>query len=358
MIGSLTLSYDSGATRGQADGQLNEQRRSIWRAASRRMPDAARLCVGLAAEDAPSRLATLFNLCPAAHRHAARRALSLAPPEMDASPEDDAAARREICRDHALEFLHVWPLRLGMEPDRRLLACLANPAPADFPALRAALTEGSGTDGLPHDAPGGDLAALDPSAFGFWLERGDAAPGAPLLARVLGALRALSAGETGRVDLPAPDASDLREAFARPLPARDAGTLADHRQTPLLRGLIEREGVTLFVRIVARALDLLASLGDGAVFSRARRLQAALPHGFGLARAARGLLLHRAVVENGKIRDYAVLSPTAWHLTPGGLLESCLASLGAGAEPRRNGELLLSALDPCVPATVKVCGHA
>lgn len=321
-----------------------------WQARIQNGPDMARTCVGLAPEEARTRLASLFSLCGAAHAAAATQALGL--PEQD-RPD---TCTRDILRDHALDLLHTWPRHLGLTLDRawlaRTLSAGNDPTGNEGKQMAAALT------GL--ETP---LSLLAQADFDLWLESGLTLQTAAPLAAVLAHLRAIVPPAQGETDLPAPDSADLQAiaAGAQP-PARDASILADHRDTPLLHELIAREGVSLFVRVVARALDLLATLSDPArLFVRTRALAAALSAKrdgtvagrLGVARAARGLLVHNAAVHNGRVSAYTVLSPTGWHMVPDGLLSRCLHSLPLTDSPALLPALLISAINPCVPTHVE-----
>ncbi|WP_373507775.1 nickel-dependent hydrogenase large subunit, partial [Thiocapsa sp.] len=78
--------------------------------------------------------------------------------------------------------------------------------------------------------------------------------------------------------------------------------------------------------------------------------------GIGLGRvfAARGLLAHLVRVEDGRVRDYRILAPTEWNFHPRGVVARALESLPPGPEEqlRRQAELLITAIDPCVAFTL------
>ena len=69
----------------------------------------------------------------------------------------------------------------------------------------------------------------------------------------------------------------------------------------------EDGGVSLFARILARVLDMLACL-EGSIMTRPAAWLSGevLPQGWGLTRAARGVLFHKADVQAGKIKAYTV----------------------------------------------------
>ncbi|GBQ91333.1 hydrogenase expression/formation protein [Gluconacetobacter johannae DSM 13595] len=322
MIGHLTLS-------GGAGGRP-------WRMAVQAPVDAGRVCLGLSPADALARVSGLFSLCGAAHGVAAAGAMGL--------PHDEAAEgamRGEILRDHAIALLLDWPARLGLPPARALLSRLV--ARQDDPAT------------LHRDLTGTDAAigALDAAGLRDWLELGRDAT-APVLPRVLAQLRDTPAA-WGRAALPPLAAPDIAAALdSRTEAARDAGILADHLDRPALRALVAHEGVSLFARMLARVLDLLACLGaSGAeLFARSRRLAASCAPGVGIARAARGILAHRAVVRDGRVVAYTVLSPTVWHAAPGGLMERIAATLPVDRRRPVLTGMMLSGVNPCIPVTV------
>ncbi|WP_025812767.1 hypothetical protein [Komagataeibacter kakiaceti] len=86
------------------------------------------------------------------------------------------------------------------------------------------------------------------------------------------------------------------------------------------------------MRLMARVLDLVDCLHPvpRALFARAARLSMNLP-GIGTARAARGVVAHRAVVRQGRVAAYSILSPTFWHVAPGGLLPRIAAACRSSA---------------------------
>ncbi|MEP9354193.1 hypothetical protein ABLE93_11415 [Xanthobacter sp. KR7-65] len=296
-----------------------------WRVAREEGPDPAAALIGLTPE-AAARLAPLvFNLCGAAHAFAARSALGL-PAAADAEAKGREMAR-ETVRDHALALLHTLPVALGMAPDRAALGLLAQ---ADTGAFHAALV-----------GDGSDLAAFTPAELDAWLAEAPTAT-----ACVLALIRRDADPAEGRADLPELSAETLAATLARPAAAigshRETGALGRVAATPLLSALLASEGPSLFVRLLARLADCLAHLTP--------RPAPALPAG--IAPAARGLLGHRADVVEGRVAAYRILSPSAWNLAPGGLLERGFAALSPGARTRWLAPLLVCAINPCVPVTL------
>jgi hypothetical protein len=363
-----------------------------WRVARRMAADPAQVLVGRAPQEAATLAPLIFNLCGAAHARAAAAALGL-DREEDA-PALARAAARERARDHARAVLVEWPQALGEAPDRASLGLLARPDGA--PALARALV-----------GEARDLCAFSLTELDAWL-----AAGATQTVRLLARLRRETDPAFGRAGLPvltpqtlgammaAPDAPPppMRgrggvggEAAAQipaamtsggptpptlPSPARgeggrgappaqssppqtgegerggglaplhfETGALARLAETPLFRALLAQEGPTLFARLLARLADGLDAL------SGAAEPALSAPPGVGLAFAARGLLAHGARCDAGRVASYRVVSPCAWNLVPGGLMERALAALPAGAAGARLAPLLVSAINPCVPVS-------
>ncbi len=89
-----------------------------------------------------------------------------------------------------------------------------------------------------------------------------------------------------------------------------------------------------------------------------RHAGAAPSPGTGLAQvqAARGLLVHRLTVEQGRLADYRILAPTEWNFHPQGVAALGLATLPAAddATLRRLAGLFITALDPCVAYDISI----
>ncbi|WP_029004868.1 hypothetical protein [Azorhizobium doebereinerae] len=296
------------------------------------LADVGRWLVGRPAEDAVRLLPRVYNLCAAAHGAASAAALGL--PDPDGAAPRAEMMRAETVRDHGLALFHQWPQMLGLPGEREALALLGR---AEAGAVIAARVGGEA------DLPGLSLSDLD-----LWLARG-----ATLPARLLRAVRDRLDPAWGCVPLAPLTLADLDmglDALRRPdaaLPARDATVLERVRHAPVLAALLAREGPSLFVRLLARVVDLLFTAAG-----RAGPAAGRTEGGAGFAAAARGLLAHGARTEGGRIAAYAVLPPSAWTLAPAGLLERMLDALPARRETPMLGQWVLAAVNPCVPVTL------
>jgi len=358
-----------------------------WRVTRETGPDPAQALVGRTPQEAGRLAPLVFNLCGAAHGHAAAAALGL-PAQSDA-----AAMARESVRDHALAILHAWPAALGASPDRETLRLLARPD-GDRAFATALVGDGSDLSGFSlagleawlHAAPTGTARLLarirhevDPAQGRAGLPElteqdvADALAGltSPLagegaarraVGEGVGTARQGAAG-AARLCHPSPLPSPTRgEGIERSGTGRPAASVLHETQlretsalgrvgrTPLLAALLAAEGPSLFVRLIARLVDCLAALRPAGAGLPA--LPPALASGLGLAPAARGLLGHGARVEGGRVAAYRILSPSAWNLAPGGLLDRAFAALAPGPDARRLAPLLISALNPCVPVSL------
>ncbi|GAB4064012.1 hypothetical protein KHC28_14060 [Ancylobacter sonchi] len=322
MIGALDIALDTSAAGAH------------WRLTTTGGPGNAAWVVGRRAEEAIRLIPRVFNLCSAAHAEAARGALGLS--SGTAAP-DGLLARQERRRDHAVSILCDWPSILGSQPDRTALKGLAGGSDQAMQALRRHLLGGEI-----------DLANATTGEVDRWLVA-QASPTARLLAHV----RATVDPAWGRAELAAPQPADIAAALEAGFPTEPRETtVADYwRAAPVLREFHAREGASLFVRMLARLLDLLSCLGAG----RLRADPVSSPGGgIGIARAARGLLAHRARLADGIVADYRVLSPSAWNLAAGGLLQSMLAALPMGTRTPMLARLVVSCVNPCVPVTLRL----
>lgn len=105
---------------------------------------------------------------------------------------------------------------------------------------------------------------------------------------------------------------------------------------------------------VTRLLDELTPFASGEAVSDS--LPATRPHeGWSRVETARGWLIHRAVVQQGRVADYQLLAPTDWNLYARGLLYQQLLHLQIDqAELMPLAKDLLASSCPCVAFQVDV----
>lgn len=205
-----------------------------------------------------------------------------------------------------------------------------------------------------------------------WLRtgRGAAAP-------LLGALWQMDLGRSGVPLFSLPDSASLGGELATALEASDefaaapgshgepaeTGALAREAGQPLVAAALAERGNTVGVRILARLVELarlagrMRELSGGAQVApwlRSVRLRAG--GGVAAVETARGVLMHLAALDGGRVSRYRIVAPTEWNFCPGGAFARGLAGFAARDEREvcRAAALLAHALDPCVAWEVQV----
>ncbi|MCP1242694.1 hypothetical protein GOB86_08645 [Acetobacter lambici] len=319
-----------------------------WGVRTHNVVDAGLLCAGLQPEQALALIGRVFSLCRVAHLEASSRALGLA----GQSAFDPARMQDEILQDHALALLVTLPAQLGLPPQRESLCKVLHNREAGASLVKE-LT-GSATP----------IANMAAPAFAAWLA-GGVAENAAFLPKLFNRCHAALEGAGADVTMcgltPQAIQAWLRHDREQggPVMAYDASIWPDYAHYPVMQALVGPEGVPPFARLVARMLEFLVCLEGrmGSIPDRVGSFLAGLGAGVGVARAARGMLVHVAQVHNGLITDYQILSPTLWHVAQDGLFRQAISRLRSGCA-KVTVECVLAALNPCVPVTVEAAQHA
>ncbi|MGE5152865.1 MAG: Ni,Fe-hydrogenase I large subunit [Bdellovibrio bacteriovorus] len=362
---------------------------------------AARIFVGRGPAETARLLPTLFSICATAQSAACAGALEEAQ-GLASSPTATALRQRlvdaETLREHLWRILLDWPRFLDLGPDAPAMAAVMEV----YARLRSALIQGQspfepgafapGWNPEVADRPAAELAALvrervlgmGPAewlasirgfdALAAWCERTDT-----VAARVLERILAQGLEDLGRCEigaLPAePDLAELdallggpeaEDFVARPSwggEPREASPLTRNLEFPLIQDLSARLGNGILTRLAAQLLEVARIMsgeqrvaGGGEPLFRARVPGAAsVPRGPGVGMsqvaAARGPLVHRAHLAEGRILDYRILAPTEWNFHPRGVVSAGLDAMVArldGAELGPLARLFIAAVDPCV----------
>jgi len=371
------------------DGQASEARIVSAR------PEAARVLLGKTPEQVLATVPLLFTLCGNAQAYAALRA-SRAALGMAGEPEPDEAremlVQLETLREHAWRMLLDWPGLTGMEPDKKAVAALLK-FDAQFKQHLFRDGEAYRLDSrLDIDAVQlarliAELEALiDASIFNGRLDdfrtitgeaqlRGWLRQNAALPARLLNELYGRDWQAAGRNEVACLPELD-NDALNRQMRQDDLSTFCraphwqgrSHETTPLNRqwshhliaDLRNRYGNGLLVRFLAGLLEVASiplrlSRPTGQKISPETGLDA---DGIGLAQvqAARGLLIHRLELRQGRVYDYRIVAPTEWNFHPEGIVAQGLKQLKTESpdDLRRQAELLINAVDPCVQYDLKL----
>ncbi len=339
---------------------------------------------GIALRDLPSAEAVvlagrLFALCGRAQSTAAACATEASEgvTETEASAHArDRVIAAEMAHEHFWHFLMEQPRQAGLAPR---VTAMGRARVALQPILDGAAQAGAGAaSGVAAEeiyarAPGDWLALGDWEAFAAWT-REAATPVAARLGEILADDGALGASPVAL--MPPVDANALRSGLAGPM-ARDKGfALAPHwdgepRETGaaarrsghrLVAEALRRFGRGVAARFVARLVELAEVLAELERATASRRHGAiAADDGDGIAwvETARGLLLHRARIEEGRVADYAIVAPTEWNFHPRGAFAAGAKAIAARdeAELARRVRLVAASLDPCVAWRAEVA-HA
>ncbi len=150
----------------------------------------------------------------------------------------------------------------------------------------------------------------------------------------------------------------------------ETGPLAEAvvAQSPLFIDLLEREGVSVLLRVLARlvrAVELIPAmecwLNEAGKHNEFYIPPPSLLHGsgYGLTHAARGALGHWIAIEDSRITHYQVIPPTTWNASPRdndsvpGAIEQALVGTRVEdpSDPIELGVVVRS-FDPCLVCTV------
>jgi len=360
---------------------------------------ASRLFAGRTPEEAVTLAPLLYSVCAHAQGVAAAGALEAATGGAPAAATV-SARRQEVILETVQEYLWRilidWPLAMGHPGDvqpvasaRRLIAptldTLARvarridgrPSPGcDVRPVAGALAELAATH-LYGVAPDLWLARTDVDAIAVWARGRQTLPArllddllqeSPGLARSDVALMPVAQREAlAAAVVPALRSDpDFEQAPSWSGAAVETGALARSGTHPYVAAIRGRSGNAVPARFAARLTELALLLGelagvardqDRAPWSDAFALGAG--EGLGVVQTARGLLLHYARVDAGRVGAYRIVAPTEWNFRPSGALVRGLGTLAANDESRllRDARIAVQALDPCVACRIEVA-HA
>lgn len=310
---------------------------------------ADRLLRGRTPADAARIVGLLFSLCGRAQGIACAAACEAAagmPPGEAAERERTVMA--EMAREHAWRLLVDW----SATPDPAALAHVtrALSGPAASEVLDTVLRE------KVLGEPVARWQRRDAAGLAAWV----AAAATPVAAAFAGLPRVAEAEPCGFLP-PLPELSDADlaslanlalndvEFTARPHwqgAAAETGPLARRQHQPLMAAWLAASGRGAAARMLARLLEFaamparLATAGDVWV----RALPVAADTGIAAVETSRGLLLHVARLEAGRIAAYRIVAPTEWNFHPHGPIRHALLA----AKDAAGAHLAAQSLDACV----------
>ena len=334
----------------------------------------------------------LFSICGGAQRAAAMGALTAAgaPAPSCGAVGDEQTVILETVQEYFWRLLIDWPEAMGRQPlaapvgavRRRIAAMPLGPSDVLPEENETAMKElGTALESLATQdiygvSPAAWLSLGDTDALQAWVERGATLP-AMLLGELLQEMPEVGRSNVALMPPTAPDTliATVVPAMGEPQFARtptwngvpvETGALARMCSQPVVAAQAARHGNAVATRMVARLAELatlLQELTSGRHAEQApARIQAlALAPGDGVSavQTARGLLLHRARLADGRVTDYRIVAPTEWNFHPEGPLVRGLCGLAADDETalRQRARVAAQALDPCVACRIEV-GHA
>jgi len=361
--------------------------------ASSRPEAIAQVFIGKTPEQVLDTVPLLFTLCGNAQAYAAlqacRAALGMAAePALDSAR--DMLVQLETLREHAWRILLDWPVFIGLVQDKKSLAALLkfdglfkqnlfrygeafkldSLLAADTMLLNRLINKLEALiDAAIFNGGLADFQQLNTEIqLQDWLKQNDALP-ANLLNYVYNQGWA-AAGQNDIACLPELEIAALNRhmqqqdltAFSRTPHWQgrcvEATLLNRQLSQPLIIALHGRYGNGLVVRMSARLLEIAL------IPSRLRQLLAQIKNktdissmsasneriGLAQIHAARGLLIHRLDLHQGRVCDYCIVAPTDWNFHPQGVVVQGLKQLQTenSNDLQRQAELLINAVDPCV----------
>lgn len=176
--------------------------------------------------------------------------------------------------------------------------------------------------------------------------------------------------------IPDPDSPDQQKYSWTKAPRyngrpAETGPLADLlvAADPLLTNMVASQGPSVFIRVLARLVrpaillpameQWLAEMTEAETAYYQDHLKSVTAQGYGLVSAPRGILGHWVSIENGKILNYQVITPTAWNGSPRdgngarGPWEAAVVGTRV-RDPDRPVEVehIVRSFDPCLVCTV------
>ena len=334
-------------------------------------PQAAVLLKGKTPEQAVQVVPLLFSLCGDAQGVAAQAALQAAQgrtAEAEQLARWAGTVRREASVEHLWHLMLDWPQVCGLgRREQEYARCRQQCLQAQTDSDHAAVLETIMASEL-LGMPAADWLMQDQPAWAAWREDSSAL-GAKLLRCLDGAG---GAGSVTAACLPhtiAQDWVELEQEIRTPAfcsaptwrgEPRETGALARQRGHALVAPLLAA-GRNIEARLTARLVELAHWACGKAGAARDWVDVAQCGQNTGLARVetARGVLLHRVLVENGAIGEYAIVAPTEWNFHPRGAFvrEASRIAEPDDASALRKAQWLALSLDPCVAYEV-VLEHA
>jgi coenzyme F420-reducing hydrogenase alpha subunit len=370
--------------------------------ASSRSPGIARLFIGKTVQDVTQTVPLVFSICAMAQSFAAttacERALGLSDFK-DVHVARQVIVLLEMAREHALRIALDWPgfldERRAPAPGMQVKTLMKLPGQAggalfdsgkafaigSRPVLRVKVIRKLGLqlyqlleEQVFDEAPDAWKKRRDVDELRSWAGQANTVA-AHLVQMVLDQnWAALGAAEAHFLPVvPDREMSGHIEQFSRDeftslalwkgRPC-ETGPLSRQKGQPLIKEILRTHGPGLLARLVARLCELATIPGqlsealddfpEPDALKTTRHDQAR--YGLAQVEAARGRLVHRVLVKNGRVDDYRILAPTEWNFHPEGPAAGALTKLKTANSDdlKAQAGLLINSIDPCVGFEVRL----
>jgi hypothetical protein len=331
-------------------------------------PQAAMLFKGKTPEQAVQLVPLLFSLCGGAQGVAAQAALRAAQGKMPDAEQLASWAvmvRREASLEHLWHLMLDWPQILGLGSfAEEYASCRRQCLQAQTDRAHAAALETIMASRL-LGMPSADWLIQGQPARAVWRDDSSAL-GAKLLRCLEGSGEEGSLAATCLPHTSARDWAELEQEIRTTAycsaptwrgAARETGALARQHEHAAVAPWLAA-GRNIEARLWARLVELARWACAEVEPARDWVDVAHCSRNAGLARVetARGVLIHRAVVENNTIGEYAIVAPTEWNFHSQGAFagEAGRIAETEDAAALRKARWLALSLDPCVPYEVEL----
>lgn len=362
---------------------------------SSRPVNAARIFHGKSMQEMLATLPLIYQVCGTAQANAAVNACEnamLVKPAVSSVIARDMLVWCETAKEHVWRILIDWSKRVNMQPDKEALLTINQLLPkmktamfnAQNPFVPSAQIDSDKhavlglIDALQHlleesifSASLDSWQSLTKSVnLTAWLENNQSVA-ARMIKHVMTQMPAMDHA-SDIAFLPELNDDDINNTLqdenadkfiAQPVwlgKNCETGSMARQRRHPLLVDLLEQQSSDVTTRTVARLVELasipvllrekLNQLENFVNENTSQKSHHNTGIGIGRVEAARGRLIHRVVLNKGKINQFQILAPTEWNFHPDGLAVRLISQLPASneADLRYQAGILIESIDPCV----------
>lgn len=132
--------------------------------------------------------------------------------------------------------------------------------------------------------------------------------------------------------------------------------LTRQKETPLIKAVGQKYGSGLLSRWLARLVEIAKIPSQMRTRLNHPDQETKKIANIAQIEAARGRLIHRAIVEKNSIKSYQIIAPTEWNFHPQGCVVESLKNIKANskAEFLKIAHLIINSIDPCVGYQLRI----